>query len=162
QEGLVMGTPAYMAPEQADDRPLDHRCDLFSLGCVLYRTATGQLPFRGKDSMAIMMALATKQPDPPRAIDPLVPEALSALIMEMLAKEHYERPTSAKAVRQAIERVERDVAAVPKPAEPEPETRHVEDGDLIPVDDENGSNKDSDDDVVTLELDDSQLTVEGV
>src|SRR5262249_1908365 len=109
QEGLVMGTPAYMAPEQADDRPLDHRCELVSLGCVLYRTATGQLPFRGKDSMAIMMALATKQPDPPRAIDPLVPEALSALIMEMLAKEPYERPTSAKAVRQAIERIERDV-----------------------------------------------------
>ncbi|HMF11559.1 MAG TPA: serine/threonine-protein kinase [Gemmataceae bacterium] len=162
QEGLVMGTPAYMAPEQADDRPLDHRCDLFSLGCVLYRTATGQLPFRGKDSMAIMMALATKQPDPPRAIDPLVPEALSALIMEMLAKEPYERPTSAKAVRQAIERIERDVAAVPKPAEPEPETRHVEDGDLIPVDDENGSNKDSDDDVVTLELDESPPAVEEV
>src|SRR5262249_37228732 len=87
QEGLVMGTPAYMAPEQADDKPLDHRCDLFSLGCVLYRAATGQLPFKGKDSMAIMMALANKVPEPPHSIDPMIPTALSDLIMDMLAKD---------------------------------------------------------------------------
>jgi serine/threonine protein kinase len=162
QEGLVMGTPAYMAPEQADDKPLDHRCDLFSLGCVLYRACTGQMPFKGKDSMAIMMALATKQPDPPRAIDPMVPAALSDLVMGLLAKEPDERPATARAVREAIERIESQLAAAPA-AEPQPETTPAEreDGDLIPVDDDDvGLKQDPDDDVVLLEIDDSVVPVE--
>ena len=164
QEGLVMGTPAYMAPEQADDKPLDPRCDLFSLGCVLYRASTGQMPFRGKDSMAIMMALATKQPDSPRAIDPMVPEAFSDLVMEMLAKEPEARPASARKVRETIERIERDLAAMPvEEVESESAPAEPDDAGLIPVDDEDvGLKKDPDDDVILLELDDSAAEVEEV
>jgi serine/threonine protein kinase len=164
QEGLVMGTPAYMAPEQADDKPLDHRCDVFSLGCVMYRASTGQMPFKGKDSMGIMMALATKQPDSPRAIDPMVPEAFSDLVMEMLAKEPEARPASARKVREAIERIERELAAMPvEETEPEPAPAEQDDADLIPVDDEDvGLKKDPDDDVILLELDDSAASVEEV
>ena len=57
-----MGTPAYMAPEQADGESVDDRCDLFSLGCVLYEFAVGQRPFTGPTTMAVLKAIALKQP----------------------------------------------------------------------------------------------------
>src|SRR5262245_32570639 len=160
QEGLVMGTPAYMSPEQADDKPLDHRCDLFSLGGVLYRSVTGQLPFKGKDSMAIMMALATKRPDPPREVDPMVPVSLSDLIMQMLAKDPDDRPPTAKAVREAIEAIERELAG----AVTEPRGRPLaqDDGDLKPIDDDTDLKEESDDDVIVLEVDESAEALEGV
>jgi serine/threonine protein kinase len=108
QDGLVVGTPAYMAPEQANGDTLDFRCDLFSLGCVLYRLSTGQLPFPGKDSMAVMMAIAIRDVEPPRAIDPGVPKALSELILQLLAKVPEDRPRSARAVADALAKIERD------------------------------------------------------
>src|SRR5262249_42183689 len=164
QEGLVMGTPAYMAPEQADDKPLDHRCDLFSLGCVMYRASTAQMPFKGTDSRGFRRALGTKHPDSPGAIAPMGPEAFPALVMEMLAKEPEARPASARKVREAIERIERDLAAMPvEEAEPEPAPAEPDDADLIPVDDEDaGLKKDPDDDVILLELDDRAASVEEV
>ena len=64
QTGTLMGTPAYMAPEQANGEVVDARCDLFSIGCVLYRMSTGQLPFRGKDTMSMLMVLASQTPEP--------------------------------------------------------------------------------------------------
>ncbi|HXG12311.1 MAG TPA: protein kinase [Gemmataceae bacterium] len=113
--GAVLGTPAYMAPEQASGQTVDHRCDLFSLGSVLYRLCTGQLPFRGKDTMAVLMALATQNPEPPRHIDPTIPAELSDLILHLLAKDPHDRPKSARAVADALVRIERSLAA-PKAA----------------------------------------------
>ena len=63
--GAVVGTPAFMAPEQARGKPLDARADLFSLGCVLYRAVTGRLPFRGPGTMDTLLALATETPPAP-------------------------------------------------------------------------------------------------
>ena len=73
QSGAIVGTPAYMAPEQARGEAVDRRCDLFSLGCVLYRMATGEPPFRGKDPMAVLLALTTEAPRPPRKLNPDLP-----------------------------------------------------------------------------------------
>jgi serine/threonine protein kinase len=160
QEGLVMGTPAYMAPEQADDKPLDHRCDLFSLGCVLYRAATGQMAFKGKDSMSIMMALATKTPDAPRDIDPGLPAAFSDLIMQLLAKDPDERPSNANAVRELLEEIERSLSAATAAR-----TTHAsrsEEMDLKPTDDEVDLKPDGDDEVVVLEVDEASAVVEVV
>jgi serine/threonine protein kinase len=86
QVGAVLGTPQYMAPEQAAGTGVDCRCDLFSLGCVLYRLCTDRLPFRGGDMLSMLSALALEQPRPPRQLDPSVPAALSDLILRLLAK----------------------------------------------------------------------------
>jgi len=65
ETGAVMGTPAYMAPEQGMAKPVDGRTDLFSLGCVLYRLCAGKLPFDRPSVMAILTAIATEEPTPP-------------------------------------------------------------------------------------------------
>jgi serine/threonine protein kinase len=105
--GAVIGTPAYMAPEQANAEEVDGRCDLFSLGSVLYRTCTGELPFGGKDTLSILAALATKTPEPPHKINPAVPRAFSLLVMRLLAKDRDKRPQSAEEVVKSIEAIER-------------------------------------------------------
>jgi hypothetical protein len=106
RSGAILGTPAYMAPEQARGQPVDHRADLFSLGCVLYRGCTGQPPFRGADAIATLMAVAEQTPPPPQQLNPQVPAGLAALIMQLLAKDPAARPSSARAVVQRIQELE--------------------------------------------------------
>jgi serine/threonine protein kinase len=115
---MMFGTPAYMAPEQAAGKHLDHRADLFSLGCVLYRMTTGELPFKGRTMTSVLTALATTTPRPPRARDASVPRALSELIMRLLSKKAAGRPDSAREVAEALGRIEDDLATedVPAPA----------------------------------------------
>jgi formylglycine-generating enzyme required for sulfatase activity/Leucine-rich repeat (LRR) protein len=106
QTGAIVGTPQYMAPEQVQNRDLDARCDLFSLGCVLYRLATGRLPFAGKDMISTLMAVATDEPPPPRELEPRIPPALAKLILRLLAKDREQRPHSAAQVAAELERIE--------------------------------------------------------
>jgi serine/threonine protein kinase len=117
QAGAVIGTPAYMAPEQANGEEVDARCDLFSLGVVLYRISTGQLPFPGKDTLSVLKALATLTPEPPHKIVSSVPRAFSNLVMRLLAKDPDERFQSGQEVAEAIAALERGetVAEVPAP-----------------------------------------------
>ncbi len=102
QQGAVLGTPQYMAPEQAQGRPVDGRTDLFSLGCVLYRLATGRLPFQGPDTISTLMAVAVEEPPAPHRLDPGLPPALSDLVMKLLAKDPDRRPATARAVAEAL------------------------------------------------------------
>jgi serine/threonine protein kinase len=106
--GAILGTPAYMAPEQARGQAVDARVDLFSLGCVLYRAATGQPAFRGADTIATLMAVAEHTPPPPHQVNPRLPPPVSQFIMMLLAKEASARPPSARAVIQAIEKLEHE------------------------------------------------------
>ncbi len=108
QTGAILGTPAYMAPEQARAEKVDHRCDLFSLGAVLYRLATGELPFKGATTIAILTALAVDNPTPVREINSAIPEKLADLVMRLLEKEPDNRPQSAKAVVKEIQQIERE------------------------------------------------------
>jgi serine/threonine protein kinase len=102
QAGAILGSPAYMAPEQASGQAVDHRCDLFSLGCVLYQSATGELPFRGDDSVAILVAVVTGQPPSPAEINPQLPPPFCDLVLRLLAKQAVGRPSSAREVSAAL------------------------------------------------------------
>ncbi len=99
-----------MAPEQARGETVDHRCDLFSLGCVLYRLCTGEMPFKGKDAMSTLLALAMEHPKASRELNPDVPPALNHLIQRLLAKNAPDRPASAQAVVTALQDIERGPA----------------------------------------------------
>ena len=103
--GAVVGTPAYMAPEQGMAQPLDGRADLFSLGCVLYRLCTGKLPFDRPSLMATLTAIATEEPTPVQKLNPDVPEALADLIHRLLAKKPEDRPAGASAVAGELARL---------------------------------------------------------
>src|SRR5205085_1702072 len=86
QQGVVVGTPAFMAPEQARGGNVDARCDLFSLGVVLYRLCTGRQPFEGTDSVSMLLAVAMHEPPPPIEINAKLPPELSGLVMRLLEK----------------------------------------------------------------------------
>lgn len=121
--GAVMGTPNYMAPEQGLGRPVDGRADLFSLGGVLYRLCTGQLPFPRTTYHAILIALATEEPVPVRDLNPAVPESLADLIRRLMSKSPADRPASAIVVIEELERIlasenfeTKTAPALPQPA----------------------------------------------
>ncbi|MDB5309813.1 MAG: pknB 32 [Gemmataceae bacterium] len=106
--GMIVGTPMYMAPEQARGETLDGRTDLFSLGCVLYLMVTGRPPFEGETSLAVLTAVLTGTPLPPTHYNPALPSPLGDLLSRLLAKRPADRPGSAEVVvaeLQAIERV---------------------------------------------------------
>jgi serine/threonine protein kinase len=109
QTGAVIGTPAYMSPEQARGQAVGPRGDLFSLGCVLYRLCTGQPPFGGSDTLATLSALALEEPPPVEEFNPAVPPELSELIDRLLAKNPADRPASAWEVVEALREIEQAI-----------------------------------------------------
>ncbi len=118
QQGAIVGTPAYMAPEQAQGKSVDQRCDLFSLGCVLYRMATGETPFTGADMISTLMAVATHNPPAPHELNGALPKALSELIMRLLAKEAGDRSASAQEVAESLDRLSREPVDQPTAVKP--------------------------------------------
>ncbi len=117
KSGAVVGTPAYMSPEQARGLKVDHRTDLFSLGAVLYRLCTGKNPFVGEHVMAVLAAVLTDDPAPVRGLNPNVPESLAQLIDQMLAKKPEDRPQTAAEVAKRLRAI---VAQLTAPAVAEP------------------------------------------
>jgi serine/threonine protein kinase len=91
QTGMVMGTPSYMAPEQARGAKVDHRADIYSVGGILYRALTGQKPFDADEPAAILTAVLTEEPPRPRSVDPSIPEALELVIQRAMSKEPRDR-----------------------------------------------------------------------
>ncbi|WP_437193502.1 protein kinase domain-containing protein [Planctomicrobium sp. SH527] len=96
--GAVMGTPAYMPPEQAAGMPANVRSDLFSLGVLLYRMVTGIQPFAGESMIATLNKLANYNPPSPSQDNPEIPAPLSDLILRLISKTPSERPASAEEV----------------------------------------------------------------
>jgi serine/threonine-protein kinase len=99
--GVVMGTPAYMAPEQLTGQPPDARSDIYSLGVVLYQLLTGHAPFTG-DTTAVISGHLTRQPPPPRELVPDLPPALDAVVLQALAKQPEHRFRTAGVFAQAL------------------------------------------------------------
>ena len=101
-EGTVLGTAAYMSPEQTRGQALDRRSDLFSFGCVLYEAATRTLPFSGPSMLAVMHAIATFVPPPPSLLRPELPKELDLIIERAMAKDRERRYSSAAEIAQAL------------------------------------------------------------
>ncbi|WP_394823377.1 protein kinase domain-containing protein [Pendulispora albinea] len=101
----IFGTPEYMSPEQVAGDPIDGRCDLYALGCVLYELVTGSAPFEGRSSVLVMGKQLREVPEPPRVRAPHrgIPEALENVIMTALAKSADNRFANAAAMREALE-----------------------------------------------------------
>jgi serine/threonine protein kinase/WD40 repeat protein len=116
QSGAIVGTPAYMAPEQGRGEKVDHRSDLFSLGVVLYRLCTGRLPFAGTSAMAVLTSLALDTPPGPHQVNGEVPTGLSDFVMRLLEKDPQKRPVSAQEVAQALAQPESQATMVLEPA----------------------------------------------
>ncbi|MEO6197316.1 MAG: protein kinase, partial [Dehalococcoidia bacterium] len=104
-EGMMVGTVAYMPPEQALGRQPDARSDLYSLGCVTYEMVTGRTPFLGDDPVAIISQHINTAPVAPSWHNPEVPKALEALIMRALAKDPDQRPESAASIPQVFQAI---------------------------------------------------------
>lgn len=100
--GAIVGTPTYMAPEQARADKVDARTDLFSLGVMLYRMTTGELPFKGNNAISQLYALAADSATHPSLINRELPTDLADLIMRLIEKDPGNRPQSAQQVAEAL------------------------------------------------------------
>lgn len=106
QSGFIVGTPAFMSPEQARGERIDGRSDLFSLGAVMYLLAAGRLPFDAPTTVGVLSELAVCKPPSVCEQNPALPRSLGKFIMQLLAKDPTERPASAEAVIEQLERIE--------------------------------------------------------
>jgi serine/threonine-protein kinase len=104
QTGMVIGTAAYLSPEQAQGEPLDGRSDLYSLGVVMYEMLSGQAPFGGDTPLAIAYKHVREFAAPPSSINPDVPKELDAIVMKALAKNPENRYASAVEFEQDLQR----------------------------------------------------------
>jgi serine/threonine-protein kinase len=104
-EHIVRGTPAFMAPEQAlGGRPLDHRADIYGIGCVMYWLLTGQLVFSGDTPIQILVQHAQAAPVPPSArTEQPIPSELDALVIACLAKDPASRPQTARELARRLD-----------------------------------------------------------
>ena len=109
--GMICGTPAYMAPEQAQNEQLDPRTDLYGLGVILYEMLSGWPPFSGTSSLQIMLKHIQEVPTPLRDLLPpaTLPPDVENLVYDMMSKDRAERPTTAREIRDRIEHIRRSM-----------------------------------------------------
>ena len=98
KSGVLVGTPTYMAPEQARGQPIDLRTDIYSLGVIMYEMFTGRPPYTGNDSMAILFKHVEGKPTPPRELKPDIPEVLEKIILKAMAVDRIDRYQSIEAL----------------------------------------------------------------
>lgn len=124
QSGNLLGTPAYLAPEQLCGLGVDHRADLWALGVTLYQALAGRRPFDGSSYAAVMHAVLVEEPSPLGQVA-AVPPAAAALVHHLLRKVPAERPQTAAEVAEALAAMESDPAAGYAFVDAVPTIRHV-------------------------------------
>jgi serine/threonine protein kinase len=102
QAGEILGTPAYMSPEQVLSEPVDGRSDLFSLGIILYELSTGKRPFEGETLTAILHAITQANPPEPLKANPEIPQGLSRTILRCLRKTPAKRFENGKVLAETL------------------------------------------------------------
>jgi len=103
--GMILGSPAYMAPEQASGKPVDHRADVYSLGIVLYEMLVGESPFAGMSASQALLSQISVEPTPPRERRPEIPESVEQVVLGCLAKLPEDRPQSMSELQTALRRL---------------------------------------------------------
>jgi Tol biopolymer transport system component len=107
-EGKILGTVAYMSPEQAQGKPVDHRSDIFSLGVVLFEMATGQRPFKGDSSVSVLSSVLRDTPPLVSDLKPELPRELGRIVRHCLVKDPEERYQTAKDLRNDLKALKED------------------------------------------------------
>lgn len=107
--GVMVGTPEYMSPEQAEVKEVDQRSDIYSLGVILYEMVTGRVPFEGETPLGIAMKHKSEVPKDPRELNSQIPEELSRVILRCMEKDKEKRYQSAGEVRSELENIEKGI-----------------------------------------------------
>ena len=109
QEGQILGTPAYMSPEQAEGKPVDGRTDIFSLGVILYELATGVRPFKGDTPISTITSVLREDPPPPHELKPGLPRYLGRIISRCLEKSPDRRYQTALDLRNDLDQLRSEI-----------------------------------------------------
>ena len=109
--GTLIGTPSYMSPEQGRGLETDHRTDIYSLGVIMYEVFTGTVPYTAENPLAVLYLHLQGRKDPPSARNPMVPEALEAVIVKAMALEPEARYQSTSELLAALDSLELAEAA---------------------------------------------------
>jgi tetratricopeptide (TPR) repeat protein len=107
--GVMIGTPEYMSPEQAEVKDVDQRSDIYSLGVILYEMVTGRVPFEGETPLGIAMKHKSEVPKDPKQLNAQIPESLSRVILTCLEKDKDKRYQSAGEVRSELTNIEKGI-----------------------------------------------------
>jgi serine/threonine protein kinase/tetratricopeptide (TPR) repeat protein len=106
---VMIGTPEYMSPEQAEAKEVDNRSDIYSLGIILYEMATGRVPFEGDTALSIAMKHKGERPKNPREFNQAIPDDLSSVILKCLEKDRAGRYQTAAEVRSELEKIKKGI-----------------------------------------------------
>lgn len=122
----VMGTPAFMSPEQCDGKKVDGRTDIYSLGATFYKLATGRLPFEAETAMSMMYRHKHEALVPPKEVTPSIPTAISDMIIKMMAKKRENRFQNMTEVLEALQNANQESAPGPSQSARQPAEKELE------------------------------------
>jgi Tol biopolymer transport system component/serine/threonine protein kinase len=108
-EGRIVGTVAYMSPEQAEGKQIDNRSDIFSIGIILYEMATGERPFKGDTAASLLSSIIKDTPQSATEVNPNIPRDLGKIIRRCLVKDTEHRYQTAKDLRNELEELKQEV-----------------------------------------------------